>query len=109
MRTTSSAPSERIRAQSAELLNLADAIDLHARLQQTRLIAGRGRNLLATHELSDQASMPVEDYSDLLPNPPQDPTAWRGAQFRRLRNAATTGDDDTAGSASAGHGRRAPE
>lgn len=50
-----------------------------------------------------------EDYSDLLPNPPLDPTAWRGAQFRRLRNAAEAGDTDAAASARAGHGRGAPE
>lgn len=50
-----------------------------------------------------------EDYSDLSPNPPEDPTAWRGARFRRLRNAATAGDANAAASARAGHGRGAPE
>lgn len=87
MSSTNNALSEKIRAQSVELSSLADAIDLYARLQQTRLIASAGSSLLATHELFDKNSAPVEDYSDLLPNAPPDPTSWRGEQFRQMQNA----------------------
>ncbi len=86
MELTSKALSKKIRTQSTELHNLADAIDRFAQLQQTRFIA-RGRStLLAIPESSDSAAGPKDDYSDLLPNPPDDPTAWRGAVLLQLRN-----------------------
>lgn len=105
MQPTTNTLSEKVRTQSAELLKLADAIDLYGRAQQARLIVS-GR-LLATPGLFDKA--PSEDYSDLSPNAPPDPDAWRGAQFRRLRNAAIAGDNAASDCAYAGHGRGAPE
>jgi len=73
MQSSANLLSEKFRAQSAELLRLADAID-----QQTE--AERVHPLV-------EATPPKEDYSDLMPNPPADPTAWRGAVLRRFRNA----------------------
>lgn len=89
MQSTSKSLSQKIRAQSAELNNLADAIDVFARQRQIHLCA-RGRlKARAIQKLGDAGVAPLEDYSDLLPNPPDDPTAWRGALFRRQRNEKT--------------------
>lgn len=94
MASASNVLSEKIRAQSAQLLNLADAIDQYSKAQQAHWSERGGPNFISTHELFDPATLNTEDYSDLMPNPPEDPTAWRGALFRRLRNAAASGSTD---------------
>jgi DNA-binding ferritin-like protein len=86
MQSPSNVLSERIRAQSVELLNLADAIDQYSKAQRVHWNDREAAGYTAMHVLFDTAA-PKEDYSDLMPNPPDDPTAWRGALLRRFRNA----------------------
>jgi hypothetical protein len=76
-----------IRAQYAELLNLAATIDHYAQAQRLSGNLRASLSFLAMHALFDAVPATEEDYSDLSPNPPDDPTAWRGAQFRTRRNA----------------------
>lgn len=50
---------------------------------KNRDLAGDNRTALdfiATHRLFDTVPAIKEDYSDLLPNPPEDPTSWRAAR-----------------------------
>jgi hypothetical protein len=87
MQPTHKALSDNIRAQYAELLNLAETIDQYAELQQMRGNVRAGLNFITMHALFDAVPATEEDYSDLSPNPPHEETAWRGAQFRARRNA----------------------
>ena len=87
MRTTGHVMSATMRAQYAELLNLAATIDEHA--NQLHGSVRSELSFLTLYVLFDAIPALEEDYSDLLPNPPADPTAWRGAQFRAWKNAAT--------------------
>lgn len=78
--------SKSIRVQAAALLNLADAIDQYAKAQCAHTRECDVAGFIAAHAVSDTASS-KEDYSDLMPNPPEDPTAWRGVMLRRLHNS----------------------
>jgi hypothetical protein len=84
---THNALSDDIRAQYAELLNLATTIDRHAELQQLCRNAPAGLSFITMHTLFDAVPPMEEDYSDLSPSPPHEETAWRGAKFRARRNA----------------------
>ena len=67
MQPTRNTLSEKIRAQSIELLNkhLAAAIDLHAQVKQAHWNV-RGPSFIAIHELFDRVSEEVESYADLI-------------------------------------------
>lgn len=84
MMLTSKSLSQMIRARGTELLNLANAIDRSARLQQACLIARwRAKRSAPTQ---NAGTAPNEHYADLSPNPPEDPTVWRGILMRQQRN-----------------------
>lgn len=85
-------------------VNLAYALAQFADLQRLRGQIRVGVGFVVTHTL-----LRTEDYSDLLPNPPEDAFAWRGAQFRQLRNVAAADGEDSPVSGRAGHGRGAPK
>ena len=90
MMLTSKSLSRKIREQSTELRNVANAIDRDARLQQVKIIARQRAQQSAS--VPNTVLAPQEHYDDLLPNPPQKPTAWRGILIRQQRNgkSATT-------------------
>jgi hypothetical protein len=94
MPPTPNTPSANNRVQYAELLNLAATIDRYGQAQQLPGNVRAGLSFITIYTLFDAVPAIEEDYSDLSPNPPQDLTAWRGAQFRLRRNAAAPGGAD---------------
>ena len=84
MMLTSKILSRKIRTQSTELRNVADAIDHDARLHLAKIIARRRAKRFG----AATAATSEDHYTDLLPNPPKDPTAWRGVLIRQQRNGA---------------------
>ena len=87
MMLTSKILSRKIRAQSTELGKVADAIDHDARLHLAKIIARRRAKRFGAATAATAATS-EDHYTDLLPNPPKDPTAWRGVLMRQQRNGA---------------------
>ena len=88
MMLTSKILSRKIRTQSTELRNVADAIDHDARLHLAKIIARRRAKQSAA--ILNAVTAQEDHYTDLLPNPPKEPTAWRGILMRPQRNGMPT-------------------
>ena len=75
MRSTSRALSEPGCGQYAELLRLAATIDQQAQLQHLHANVRAGLSFITIYALFEPVPVAAEDYSDLSPYPPEDPTA----------------------------------